>query len=73
MLSDERENITRIFYLPQVKNIEEFRRIAAFVRSQVGIRRSCTYNEPRALALRGTSAQMEQAAQVIKDWKQTQP
>jgi hypothetical protein len=61
------ENVVRVFYLTNAGTVQEFQQMAVSLRAKTEIRRAFTYNTPRALALRGTAAQLDLAAQLIAD------
>jgi hypothetical protein len=61
------DDVLRVFYLPAGGTVQEFQKTATRVRTETGIRRVFTYNAPRALALRGTAAQIAMAARMIAD------
>jgi hypothetical protein len=63
----DRDNLIRVFYLPQTATIQDFQQIATKIRTTTKIRRAFTYNQPRAIALRGTFDQLGQAEQMIKE------
>ncbi len=52
------DDVVRVFHLPHTPTIQDFQQIAILVRSTAEIRRVFTYNESRALAARGSAAQM---------------
>jgi hypothetical protein len=60
-------DVVRIFYLPNVKTIQDFQEIATLVRTAATIRSAFTYNTPRALALRGTRDQIALAGWLINE------
>ncbi len=60
------DEVVRVFYLPQTETVQRFQKIATEVRSSAQIYRLFTYNAPRAIALRGTPAQVAVADQMIK-------
>jgi hypothetical protein len=55
----------RVFYLPHTATVQDFQKIATTIRTTAQIRRVFTYNSPRALALRGTVDQLQQAEQML--------
>jgi hypothetical protein len=55
---DSREGQVRIFYLPNAATIQDFQEIATLVRTISETRRIFTYNEPRAIVVRGTPDQL---------------
>lgn len=63
----EAANTVRVFYLPQMKTVEEFQQVVKSVQAEVNVRRAFTYNTPRAVAVRGTSAQIGQAERLFAE------
>lgn len=63
---NDRDNLIRVFYLPTVATVQDFQQIATNIRNATKIRRVYTYNQPRAVALRGTIDQLAQAELIIK-------
>ena len=61
------ENLVRVFYVKDVSTIPAFQQLAAQIRTATKIRRVFTYNESKALALRGTEEQLATAEQMLKD------
>ena len=51
------EDVVRVFYQKHTATVQEFQEVASLVRSIVDIPRLFTYNEPRAMVMRGTSDQ----------------
>lgn len=56
----------RVFYLPPATSVQDLQQIATKIRTAANIRKVFTYNQPRALALRGTIDQISQAEQILK-------
>ncbi len=52
------ENVTRILFVANAPTIQDFQEEATMFRTIADIRRVFTYNTPRAIAVRGTSAQL---------------
>ena len=52
------DDVARVFYLSNAATVQSFQEIATAVRSVADIRRMFTYNEPRAIVVRGTSDQI---------------
>lgn len=67
--SDDRngENIVRIFYVKDTPTIQAFQQLATQIRTATQMRRVFTYNESRALAVRGNAAQLATAEQMLQD------
>ena len=63
-IAGENENVVRVFYMPQTTP-DEFHKRVIMVRTTTGARRAFTCNAIRAVALRGTETQIDQAAQLI--------
>jgi hypothetical protein len=64
------DNIVRVFFLPQGMSVDEFQQAVQFIRTRVGTTWVCTYNAPRALVMRGTSAQIALAQQLVEEQTQ---
>jgi hypothetical protein len=60
-------DILRVFYLAHAPTPQRLQEIATQVRTMAEIRRLFTYNQPRALAIRGTPDQLELADRLIKE------
>jgi hypothetical protein len=56
------ENIIRVFYAGNAATIQSLQEAATLIRTMTDIRRVFTYNEPRAVAVRGTGDQVALAA-----------
>jgi hypothetical protein len=61
------EDMVRIFYVKDTPTIAAFQQVATQVRASTGMRRVFTYNESRALAVRGTEAQLATTEQMLQD------
>jgi hypothetical protein len=61
------ENLVRVFYVKDTPTVAAFQELATEIRTTAKIRRVFTYNETRALALRGTAAQLALAEQTLHD------
>ena len=57
------ESVLKVFYLPNTKTVQDFHELATTVGMLTNTRRMFTYNAPRAVAVRGTAEQIEEA-----DW-----
>jgi hypothetical protein len=57
------ESVLKVFYLADTKTVQDFQELATTVRTLTRARRMFTYNAPRAVAVRGTAEQIEEA-----DW-----
>jgi hypothetical protein len=57
----------RVFYLSHTPTPQEFQSIATAVRTRAQIRRVFTWNDPRAMALRGTVDQIEAAERILAE------
>jgi hypothetical protein len=64
---DLSENAVQVFYLPASTTSEQFRETVVSVRNATGIRKAFTYDEIRALVVRGTPQQIAQAGQLIAE------
>jgi hypothetical protein len=65
--ASDRENMVKVFYLPQAATIDDFQRIATEIRTTTSLRRAFTYNAPRAMAVRGTLDQIAMAERMVKE------
>jgi hypothetical protein len=65
--SPDAENAVRVFYLPHTATVQEFQKIAVTIRTTAAIRRLFTYNSPRAMAVRGTLNQLDQAQRLLNE------
>jgi hypothetical protein len=61
------ENIVRLFYVKDTATVAAFQQLATQIRTATQIRRVFTYNETRALAVRGTAEQVAMAEQMLQD------
>jgi hypothetical protein len=64
---DGNEDTVRVFYLPQTATVQGVQEIATRIRKAAEIRRIFSYNPRRALALRGTAAQIALAEQMVRE------
>jgi hypothetical protein len=60
------DDVVRVFYLINTPDVPAFQRVAQEVRVKAGIMRLFTYNDRRALVVRGTSAQIAGAERIAK-------
>ncbi len=60
------DDVVRVFFLTGTADIPAFQKIAQQVRVSAGIMRTFTYNDRRALVVRGTSLQIAAAARIVK-------
>lgn len=60
------EDVVRVFYLKDAETPARLQESATEIRKATGIRRLFTYMEPRAVAVRGTAAQVAHAEQLVK-------
>ena len=67
-LTGTAENVVHLFYLPQTETVARFQQIVASIRKSTQISRAFTYNEPRALAVRGTPDQIALATNLVQEW-----
>jgi hypothetical protein len=61
------ENLVRVFYIKDVPTIPAFQQLATQLRTTTQMRRVFTYNESKAIALRGNEAQLALAEQMLQD------
>ena len=61
------ENLVRVFYVKDTPTVAVFQQLATQIRTTTHMRRVFTYNESRALALRGNEAQLATAEQMLQD------
>jgi hypothetical protein len=66
-INHDGENLVRVFYVKDAATVAAFQELATEIRTGTKIRRVFTYNETRALALRGTAAQLALAEQMLHD------
>ncbi len=65
--------VARIFYLPHTATVQDFQEIANAIRTVTEIRRVFTYNDGRAMAVRGTPEQMGMAEWLVSELNQPGP
>lgn len=61
------ENLIQLFYVKDMPTVAAFQQLATQVRTSTKMRRVFTYNESKALALRGDEAQLALAQQILQD------
>ena len=61
------DDVVRVFYLPETARVPDFQKIVTYVRTTAGLRRSFTYNDLRAVAVRGTEEQVTLAESLFKE------
>ena len=61
------ENLVRLFYIKDVLTIQAFQQLATQLRTTTQMRRVFTYNESKAIAVRGNEAQLALAEQMLQD------
>ena len=61
------EDAAHVFFLTPDETPQRLQEVAVHVRTTTRCPRLFTYNAPRAIALRGTPAQIAQAGQLIND------
>lgn len=61
------ENLVRVFHVINVPTVAAFQQLATQVRTATQMRRIFTYNESKALAVRGNEAQLALAEQMLQD------
>lgn len=61
------ENIVQIFYVKDMPTVAAFQQLATQIRTGTQMRRVFTYNESKALAVRGNAAQLATAEQMLQD------
>jgi hypothetical protein len=66
-LTSNGDDVVRVFYLNHSGTVASFQKIATQVRTMTQIRRLFTYNEPRAVAVRGSDDQIGMADKLIKE------
>lgn len=68
MAADPRsENVVRVFYVKDVPTVQAFQQVATQIRTATQIRRVFTYNATKAMAVRGTAAQLAMVDQMLQD------
>ncbi len=63
----DRENLVRVFYVKDAATVQVFQQVATQIRATTKMRKVFTYNETRALAVRGTAEQVAMAEQMLMD------
>jgi hypothetical protein len=66
-LPGDSEGIIRVFYLQPSLSLAQFQQNAVEARRATGIRRIFTFNDSRAIALRGTAEQVTAAERLFRD------
>jgi len=61
------EDVVRVFYVTTAATVQDFQEASTLVRTITGIRRVFTYNERKALVIRGTGAQSGLAEWLLKE------
>jgi hypothetical protein len=61
------ENIVRIFYVKDAPTLQAFQQLATQIRTGTQMRRIFTYNESKAMVVRGNAAQLATAEQMLQD------
>jgi hypothetical protein len=61
------DDVVKIFFLTHGQRQDRVQQIATEVRSATGVRNLFVYNEPRALTMRGTAAQVASAGRLIAE------
>jgi hypothetical protein len=57
----------RVFYLPYATTVQQFQKVATAVRIVLEIRRTFTYNSPRALVIRGNAEEVAAAGWLVHE------
>jgi len=57
-MNQQRDNLVRVFYLPNTKTVRDFQEVVTLVRSVTDLRYAFTYNASRAAAVRGSEDQI---------------
>jgi hypothetical protein len=65
--------VARVFYLPHAATVQDFQETANAIRTVTEIRRVFTYNDGRAMVVRGTPAQMALAEWLVSRLDQPDP
>lgn len=60
------EDIVRVFYVSQSESLDRLQELARQIREETQVPRLFTYTATRAMTLRGTQAQIEQAEELIR-------
>jgi hypothetical protein len=58
MKDPQAEGVTKVYFAANAATVQDFQELATLMRTIADVRRVFTYNEPRAIVVRGTSAQM---------------
>jgi hypothetical protein len=61
------DDMVRVFYVTTAATVQDFQEASTLVRTITGIRRVFTYNERKALVIRGTDAQSGLAEWLLKE------
>jgi hypothetical protein len=61
------DDIVRVFYLTQTDTPQAFQEVVTQVRSTTQVRKAFTINSQRAVAMRGTAAQVALADQLFRE------
>jgi hypothetical protein len=61
------ENIVRVFYVKDAPTVAAFQQVATQIRTATQVRRIFTYNATKAMAVRGTAAQLAMVDQMLQD------
>jgi hypothetical protein len=61
------ENLVRVFYIPGAPTVPVLQQLATQIRTTTNMRKVFTYNETRALAVRGTATQLATTEQILQD------
>jgi hypothetical protein len=67
------DDVVRVFYPKHTATVQDFQEVATLVRSIADVRRLITYNEPRALVMRGTADQAALAEWLVTTLNTAQP
>jgi hypothetical protein len=70
-MAEPRENLVRVFYLPNIETMKDFQEAALLVRNVARLRRLFTYNGPRGVVVRGTDDQLALAAWLFTELNRT--
>jgi type II secretory pathway component GspD/PulD (secretin) len=65
--------VARVFYLAHAANVQDFQEAANAIRTVTEIRRVFTYNDGRAMVVRGTPEQMAMAERLVHELDQAEP
>jgi hypothetical protein len=61
------QNIVRVFYVKDAPTVAAFQQVATQIRTATKIRRVFTYSATKAMAVRGTAAQLAMVDQMLQD------